>query len=730
MISRILKVFGTDLAPYLIAFLVAAFATVGLRRVLAGKARTAVTWIGVIASTIALAVFCGKAGVQMPQVASDSPHARGVDVMKGALSITAVALVLYEIKRIGQRRPIAERWKKFVGVTLGVAGILFYFNSLKFGYPHYYHRWDQYHYYMGAKYFPEIGYDGLYKCTAIAQNEIDTAQVDVEGNGKMYTARLGAEVRKSDKKIRNLSGDNLLMKVDDLLANPEQCTSRFSPERWEAYKRDVLFFSSQCYVDGYWTQMQQDHGYNPPPVWTIAGKFLGNLYDDGGVHILGKKIEMHQRRFMQGLALVDVLYLLSAFAAIYWAFGWRIFAMAAIFFGTQSSAPFYWTGGALLRQDWLFFFVLSACLARKKYFALSAAAMVYAGLLRVFPGLVVIGWLIVAGWHIAKYRSMKKEHVRMLLGGTVAAAVLILASIVYVGKPADEGLLSRPKEHITAGALSYKKFVHHTLNVHDKTPLTNHMGLRVLLGHDVGFDKESGRMRYVKDGTKVDPFETWKTMRVQRYEDYKPVAYALLLSTFFACVVVLRRLKKMWVAQAISGVWIILLSQLTCYYYSYMLLQGALTRLRRDIEVYILAFGAISQLGWRTITFNDDRYDYLTLISLILSYVLLLAFAPREMTKDEKERVRKKLPVRTPILQEALMLSGYMLGAIIAVLPGAVMVIMAVVRKDWSSVLIGGLSIAAGVGLYIAGKRKRDSIEAQKQKPQITNLSPSAVLDQ
>ena len=32
-----------------------------------------------------------------------------------------------------------------------------YFNGFKFGYPKYYHRWDQYHYFMGAKYFREIG---------------------------------------------------------------------------------------------------------------------------------------------------------------------------------------------------------------------------------------------------------------------------------------------------------------------------------------------------------------------------------------------------------------------------------------------------------------------------------------------------------------------------------------------------------------------------------------------
>ncbi|NUP10326.1 MAG: hypothetical protein HOW73_30115 [Polyangiaceae bacterium] len=682
MFGLLSKGFG-KVFPYILAFVLAAIATYGARRVLTGRARAIATWVGVIGSAFALAILAGKMGIEMPQVSSDSPHQRGVDVMKAALAITSLSLVFYEIRRAGECRPVAERWKKFVGVSFGVAGILFYFNTLKFGYPQYYHRWDQYHYYMGAKYFDEIGYDGLYKCSAIAQDEIGRVQVDVEGDGNKRWFDLRQEVRKHDKKIRNLSGDNLLMKVDDLLAHPEQCTTRFTPERWEQYKKDVTFFSTQCYLDSYWTNMQQDHGYNPPPVWTIAGKFLGNLWTGDGVTIFGKHFEMHQRTFVQGLALIDVLYMLGAFVAIYWAFGWRAFAVSAIFFGTQSSAPMLWTGGALLRQDWLFFFVLSACLARKKYWGLSAAAMVYAGLLRVFPGLVVIGWLCVAGWHIAKYKRMSAQHLRMLAGGTVAAGVLIGASLLYVGKD------------------SYQKFYHHTIDVHDQTPLTNHMGLRVLLGHDVGFDKESGRMRYTRDNTKTDPFQTWKDMRVQRYKDYKPVAYTLLATTLFAFAMVLRRWKSMWIAQTLGGIWIILLSQLTCYYYSYMLMYGTLTtvpKIRRSVEVYLFAFCAVSQFGWRTIGYNDDRYTYLTLISLVVSYIILFLFAPRELTW--KERAASTEPAWKN-------LSGYMLGSLVSFAPGLVMVVQALLRKDWSSLLLGGIAMATGVALYFLAIHKR-----------------------
>ena len=63
-----------------------------------------------------------------------------------------------------------------------------------------------------------------------------------------------------------------------------------------------------------------------------------------------------------------------------------LIAVGAIFWGCQSSAPFYWTGGALLRQDWLFFSVLSVACIRRGHHKIAGASLVYAGLLRMQPG--------------------------------------------------------------------------------------------------------------------------------------------------------------------------------------------------------------------------------------------------------------------------------------------------------------------------------------------------------
>ncbi len=601
---------------YVIAIVIGAASYFGalylIDRSLARESRTTFRYAAVLA-TIGLFFY----GVQRLVDA----HDRGVDVVKAAIAITAAACVFYEQHRAGMRRPIAERWKRFVGVTLGVAAIIAYFNGFKFGYAKYYHRWDQYHYYMGAKYFPEMGYDGLYKCAVIAEDELGTVINNDPRLGLVGRFDLSKEVRASDKKIRNLGGDNLLMPVTEVLAHPEVCKAHFSKERWEQYKEDVRFFRVAS-DKGYWDDMQKDHGFNPPPVWTILGRFFAELAPAGSLHAF-------DFLYLQLLAGLDLLFLLGMFVALWWAFGWRVFAVGAIFWGCQASAPFYWTGGAFLRQDWLFFLVLAVCLTRKRYYRLAGASMVYAGLLRVFPGLTVIGWLTVAGWHIARHRRMAKHHVQMLIGGTAAAAVLLPLSLIACGAPTLRDAAARPVAALVAGKDAYRQFYKHTLEVHDRTPLTNHMGLRVLIAHNVGTDAASGRMKYTKDVKLTDPFEVWKRMRNERYDKYRAVAYAIVALSLAFFVYVLRRVKSMWVAQCLGQIFIILLSQLTCYYYSFLILTAPLTRAKRAIEAPLFGLAALSQFVWMALGYNDDKYTALTLISLLFCYGLLCAFAGR-----------------------------------------------------------------------------------------------------
>jgi hypothetical protein len=599
-------------------------------------------------------------------------YERIIDWTKMLLAVVAAIAVFYEAHRAGMRRPIAARWKKLVGVSLGLAAICAYFNGYPFAtraftWAQYYHRWDQFHYYMGAKYFREMGYDGLYKCTAIAEDELGT--VSWEENGRTQRLDLKKELAHPDKKIRNLGGDNLLIPVGPVLEHPELCRDKFSPARWQDFKEDVRFFRLSS-DKGYWTDMQTDHGYNPPPVWTVGGKLFASMYPAGhsfDLPVIGKVI------WLQILSMLDIAYLAGVFVLLYWAFGWRTFAVAAIFWGTQSSAPNYWTAGAFLRQDWLFFLVLSAAALRKRMPKLAGASLVYSGLLRVFPGLVVIAWLMVAGFHVWRHRHAPDRRHAPLAAALAAVAGLAAAAVYFVhGNPVHAAVAGvavaaggvafyrfvAPRMHLVhqkvlvggiaaaavlvptswavAGTDSYQQFYEHTIKVHDHTPLTNHMGLRVLVAVRPGCISDfppgwctglgSGRMKWVTDSKLADPFATWKQMREDRYAKYRLVAYGIIAASLVAFAFVVRRIRSLWVAECLGQIWIILLSQLTCYYYSFMILVAPLTRLRRQLEAPLFGLAALSQLIWVSSNFYDDRYTALSFVSLAYCFWMLWVF--------------------------------------------------------------------------------------------------------
>jgi hypothetical protein len=334
----------------------------------------------------------------------------------------------------------------------------------------------------------------------------------------------------------------------------------------------------------------------------------------------------------QLLAAIDLVYLLAMFAALTWAFGWRAAAVSAVVWGCQASAAVVWTQGAFLRQDWIFWLVFSICLAKKHHPGAAGAAMVYAALLRVFPGLAILGWLAVAGVDLVRHRRLTRPQLRMLAGGTLAFAVLVPVSLGVAGKDA------------------YQQFYRHTLSVHDRTPLTNHMGLRVLLSQKIPFEipalgigvgPQSGRMKYVRDNNHPDPFQTYKQMRVDRYERLKSLGWLVSAGFFFWMVRVARRLRSLWAAGCLGQVFIILLSQLTCYYYTFMILLGPLTRASRRLEVPLFGFVILTGIADLAYVHFDDRCWMLTLISLGVSSVVLWAFTPRE----DREAVLGLLPL-------------------------------------------------------------------------------------
>lgn len=493
------------------------------------------------------------------------------------ISLVAAGLWMLEqrAKRLGQ--PVSPRKAKAIGITLTVVSFLLYFDFFNPNtrYANYYHRHELYHYYLGSKYFGEVGYDRLYTCTAIAEVELGR----------------GAQIRK--REIRDLSARNLIVPTTEtyIFSDPGQCKNHFEPERWEAFKRDIAWFEKSSRGE-YWENMLKDHGYNPPPVWTMTGKFFSSFAPAGDT-------------FFKLLALIDIALQLGAVLLLNWAFGWRVMAAATIFWGTNAPANFYWTGGALLRQDWIFFIIAAICLLRKRKFALAGAALTWSSLLRIFPVALFGGIFAIMLFNFLKTRRLHRDHLRFITGALAAVAILVPASMAVTGPQA------------------YKEFAAH-IALHKDTPLTNHMGLETILVHDW-----DGRMVFSRDDRLDDPFELWKAGRTERKYERRVLFLGINLLMLGWLGWALHRTKLLWIGMALSVPIIISLSNLTCYYYSIFLAAAVLIRVRPALAPAYLALGGASQVLLGRFYWIDDKYTAQSYLFFAFGLCMFYAYSRR-----------------------------------------------------------------------------------------------------
>ena len=491
------------------------------------------------------------------------------------LALLGVALLAADARR---RR---SRW--LFGAAAMVAALT-YFNFGAFHFNNFVHTWDTLHYYLGAKYFHELSYDRLYECMAVA----DSAE-----------PRLARRVER--RQITNLR-TNVLESTAEILAHPERCTAHFSPERWRQFTSDVAWFRDRE-APKRWEEISTDHGFNGTPVWLLAGSWLADLAPASDHQILA-------------LTLIDVAYFLALVAVIGWAFGLRALAVALLVFATFFPCRFFWTGGAFLRWDWLFYTVAAVACLKKDRPWLGGMALGYAALLRIFPGLLaagpaaaVIAFLLRDGWRDGLRRPEVRIHLRFLAGAALAAAILVPASLLFRGGPS-----------------AYLSFLANTRK-HQATPLTNHMGLRTVVAYR---PSEVGRRLIAESGT--DPWLRWKEARLAAWHQARPLAALLAAAALFLLGRAALRRPEPWIAAALGTLWIAFAVELTSYYYAFLLVTALLWTEKKAAGIALLILAAFSQLVslgpfLGLPTWRDEQYTLISLATLLVFGGILASFA-------------------------------------------------------------------------------------------------------
>lgn len=530
------------------------------------------------------------------------------------------------------------------------------------------HMHDTFHYYMGAKYFPENRYTKLYHCAAIA--ELEDARE--------------AQVKK--RKIRNLV-DNVLGPGTLVMDHPEICREAFtSNDRWELFKADLRYFRGNM-GSKYWDKIFGDHGYNASPVWTTMGKAVADwasapippelLALSKKLAAEGKLSSAEKREFqkltrernkemdkmIQRVALIDGFLYAGVFLLFGWAFGWRIMAIAALCWGAGYPWAYFWTGGAFMRIPWLITAVAGLCLLKKEKYFWGGFFLMWTLLLRAFPGALIVGLAVkilidlVRGRDAAEIAAeqqspgwlsrvvkplgpvktlidrIRPRHQRIIVGTFAAIAVLVTLSL-----PANDGIGS------------YKEFWANSQK-HVQTPLTNHMGLPTLVAYHP--DKVG---RIIRQGKLQDPWEVWKKERKATRKARAPLYWGMIGGFLVLLGLISQRYKEDWVITAASAIMILGLFELTSYYYVFMVLFAPLVGRSSFRLVAYLSTAVIGQILYLNIGWYDEQYTAETLLMLVGVLAMLIDLLwprkPGEITdlleEDEDGAIAAPAPAPVP----------------------------------------------------------------------------------
>ena len=481
-------------------------------------------------------------------------------LIKFAILVAALVVIsvgLYLKKRNGKAQLV--KVSDYILIGLGALALLSYVNFKPFSsQPHY---WDMFHYYTGSKYFPELGYTRLYACVAKAEAESDNPSVRAQAYGR---------------NIRDLK-NNVVVPARLYFFDDTFCKARFSARRWEAFKKDVEFFHSRFSRsrngDFWWDRVQLDHGFNPSPVWALAGGGISNLVP------LSDSVLM-------GITLIDVALLFGCVACLVWAFGLPTAAFAVIACTASGVADWSWIGGSLLRLDWLFLAIFSACAMKRGHYVLAGAALGYAAALRVFPAIFAFGPLVGLLYAIYKRQhDLKLVYGKFFGGMLISAAVLVAsATVVYGGE-------------------SLRAFFDNS-GKHSAVVSTNYVGLRTVLT----YNPDTAIRKKPLDFNYEDPYRTggadprvdyssWTAAKVEARQKAIPiyvVVVAISLLFFVPAVI----LGEAWGAIALGATFVpFVWSELSNYYYVFLMVVATLFAANRKVAFPLLLAGIVTAIG-------------------------------------------------------------------------------------------------------------------------------------
>ena len=474
-------------------------------------------------------------------------------LIKLAVLVAALGVIsagLYLAKRHGETR--WARAREYVLVGLAGLSLMNYFYFMPFSsQPHYP---EMFHYYIGSKYFPEIGYTRLYACVVRAEAESDDSSV---------------KARAYDRNIRDLK-DNNIVPARFYFLDDTFCKARFSSARWDDFKEDIFFFHSR--MEERFDDALLDHGFNASPVWELAGGFVSN------------SIPLSDQALMW-IKQIDVALLFGSVACLIWAFGLPTAAFAVIAFTALEAVNLIWCGNSLLRFDWFFMAVFSVSAMKRGHYTLAGMALGYAALLRIFPVIFLAGPLV--GLLYAYFRrqhDLGMAYGKFFGGLFISMAILVISASAVYGVESLRAFLDNSKKHSMSIA-------------------HNNVGLRDVLTYNPDTSK-----RKTFDRRSSDPGAVWRAAKAEANQKVGLVYLAIVVVALMLFIPAVMS-GGAWQAVALGAsfvpfAWV----ELANYYYVFIAVIATLFSVNRKVAFPLLGIGIVSAIAELSQLWLDEVY--------------------------------------------------------------------------------------------------------------------------
>lgn len=260
--------------------------------------------------------------------------------------------------------------------------------------------WNVYHYHVGSKYFPELGYRDLYAATLAA----DDAWLAAGGDPAAGFAHI--------THTRDMTTYEIVTRREAVAGFDP---SPFTPERFAELGRDTRALGPRLQAS-MWDKVFKDWGYNPAPPWTVIGRPLASLIppDSPALWLIANS---------------DVPLFALMFGFLWWGFGLRAALMATLWVNVIHFNRGRFAGG-FFQYDWLASMVISLALYRRGRGAAAGAVLSWGAMTRVFPGLMAVPIAALALAALARSKGSLPGRIdrrRLRFLSALAACCLLLA---------------------------------------------------------------------------------------------------------------------------------------------------------------------------------------------------------------------------------------------------------------------------------------------------------------